>query len=58
MDMITIDVTDLPAARQGGAVTLWGPELPVDEIADCAGTIGYELTTRMPMRTPRVLTSG
>ena len=58
MDMITIDVTDLPAARQGDAVTLWGPELPVDEIADCAGTIGYELTTRMPMRTPRVLTSG
>jgi alanine racemase len=53
MDMITVDVTDLPQASLGDRVILWGPELPATEIARHADTIGYELTTRMPLRTPR-----
>ena len=56
MDMITIDVTDLPGVSIGDEVILWGNGLPVGEIARHAGTIGYELTTRMPARTPRVVT--
>jgi alanine racemase len=55
MDMITIDVTDLEEVNIGDNVILWGEGLPVAEVAEWAGTIGYELTTRMPARTPRVL---
>lgn len=55
MDMITVDVTDLPAVAIGDAVELWGECLPLAEVARHAGTIGYELTTRMPARTPRVV---
>ena len=55
MDMITVDVTDLPPVTVGDPVTLWGEGLPVGEVARHAGTIGYELLTRMPMRTPRVI---
>ena len=50
MDMITVDVTDLEAINAGDPVTLWGPGLPVNEVADAAGTIAYELLTRMTGR--------
>jgi alanine racemase len=55
MDMITVDVTDLPAVNIGDEVILWGEGLPVGEVSQHAGTIGYELTTRMPARTPRIV---
>jgi alanine racemase len=55
MDMITIDVTDLPPVSIGDPVVAWGDGLPLNEVAAHAGTIGYELTTRMPMRTPRIV---
>jgi len=55
MDMITVDVTDLPDVRLGDEVVLWGEGLSVDEIARHVGTIGYELTTRMPARAPRIV---
>ena len=55
MDMISIDVTGLTEVNQGDEVILWGKDLLLVEIAECAGTIGYELTTRMPARTPRVV---
>lgn len=55
MDMLTVDITDLPGVAPGDEVVLWGDPLPVAEIARHAGTIGYELTTRMPARTPRVV---
>ncbi|MEP5569568.1 MAG: alanine racemase [Halioglobus sp.] len=55
MDMITVDVTDLDNIEIGDEVVLWGKELPVREVASHCNTIGYELTTRMPARTPRVL---
>jgi alanine racemase len=55
MDMITVDVTDLAGVEIGDEVILWGPELPAAEVARHAGTIGYELTTRMPPRAPRVV---
>ena len=55
MDMITVDVTDLPQVNIGDEVVLWGKGLPVGEVAQHAGTIGYELVTRMPPRTPRII---
>ncbi|MCG8426079.1 MAG: alanine racemase, partial [Chromatiales bacterium] len=54
MDMITVDVTDLPDTKLGDEVVLWGRGLPMNEVAKHAGTIGYELITRMPLRTPRI----
>lgn len=54
MDMITVDVTDLPSVEIGDRVILWGSGLSVDEIAAHAGTIGYELLCRVTARVPRV----
>ncbi|MBA4284656.1 MAG: alanine racemase [Xanthomonadaceae bacterium] len=43
MDMITVDLRRLPQAAVGDPVTLWGPGLPVEEVATWAGTLAYEL---------------
>ena len=43
MDMMTVDLTGIPGARVGSKAVLWGAGLPIDEVADAAGTIGYEL---------------
>ncbi len=43
MDMIALDLTDVPEAEVGTPVTLWGSSLPVETIATAAGTIAYEL---------------
>jgi alanine racemase len=55
MDMITVDVTDLEHVTPGAEVVLWGAGLPLTEVARCVGTVGYELVTRMPARTQRVI---
>ena len=49
MDLLMLDVTDLPdgAARRGEFATLIGGELGIDEVATAAGTIGYEILTRL-----------
>ena len=54
MDMITVDVTDLPETKLGDEVILWGEGLTANEIADHADTIGYEVMTRMLGRVQRV----
>jgi alanine racemase len=43
MDMLAVDLTPAPHARVGSSVTLWGRGLPIDEVAQASGTIGYEL---------------
>jgi len=50
MDLMTIDLRGVPGASVGDAVTLWGPELPVETIAEHARTIGYELTCSITRR--------
>lgn len=50
MDMIGIDVTDVPSAQCGSGVTLWGDRLPVERVASCAGTIAYELLCGISQR--------
>ncbi|MES2152881.1 MAG: alanine racemase [Pseudomonadota bacterium] len=50
MDMLAVDLTALPAARVGSPVTLWGAGLPIDEVAEAAGTIGYELMCALAPR--------
>lgn len=50
MDMLTVDVTDLPGVAAGDPVVLWGDGVPVEEIARCAGTIPYELICGVSQR--------
>jgi alanine racemase len=49
MDLITIDLRGVDA-KIGDRVTLWGRDLPVEEIAAHAGTISYDLTCGMTKR--------
>lgn len=59
MDMLMIDVTDLPASALDGPVTLIGrdgaEEITVDDLARWAGTINYEILCGISKRVPRVL---
>lgn len=50
MDLLAIDLRGLPNARVGDPVLLWGPGLPVEEVAAAAGTISYELTCGITRR--------
>ena len=57
MDMITVDLTPVPQATTGSVVTLWGQAangavLPIDEVAACAQTVGYELMCGLALRVP------
>jgi alanine racemase len=53
MDMLSVDLTPLPAADIGSKVTLWGDGLPIDEVASAAGTISYELMCAIAPRVRR-----
>ena len=50
MDMITVDVTDLPGVATADPVVLWGEGVPVEEIARHAGTIPYDLICGVSQR--------
>ena len=50
MDMMTVDLTPVANARIGSKVTLWGDGLPIDDVAQAAGTIGYELMCALAPR--------
>ena len=65
MDMVTVDLTPLLASGMqlgtdvgfGSEVTLWGRAsngavLPIDEVAQAAGTVGYELMCALAQRVP------
>ena len=50
MDLLTVDLTELPDVKIGSKVILWGKGLPIDEVANAAGTIGYELMCALAPR--------
>jgi len=57
MDMIAVDLTPVPQAGMGSEVTLWGRAgngvvLGIDEVAQAAGTLGYELMCALAQRVP------
>ncbi|HUQ74441.1 MAG TPA: alanine racemase [Burkholderiales bacterium] len=52
MDMITVDLSDLPQAGIGTPVTLWGEGLSADEVGAAAGTLSYELLCALAPRVP------
>lgn len=53
MDMIAIDLQDCDA-EIGDGVTLWGGDLPLDEVAAWANTIPYTLICGLTARVPRI----
>ena len=61
MDMLAVDLGPVPAARIGSEVTLWGrgpnfaqdgSQLAIDDVAQAAGTLGYELMCALAPRVP------
>ena len=58
MDQTMIDVTRIPAARQGDEVVLIGKqgdeEITVEQVAERLGTINYEVVSEILARVPRV----
>jgi alanine racemase len=55
MDITIFDVTDVPQKdiRAGDYIELFGPNIPLDDVARAAGTIGYELLTGLGLRYER-----
>ena len=67
MDMLTVDLTGLVEAGHhvgfGSEVTLWGRAsngavLGIDEVAQAAGTLGYELMCALAPRVPVLVDEG
>jgi alanine racemase len=58
MDLTMADVTDIPEAREGDAAVLFGDDPGVEEVADRAGTLSYEVLTSVGSRVPRVHVEG
>ncbi len=59
MDLITVDVTDVPGVvARGDLVTLIGPDLPLEAVGAAAGTIGYEVLTNLGRRYHRCYVDG
>ena len=50
MDLAAVDLRAQPDARPGDPVLLWGEGLPVETVAEAAGTIAYELTCSITRR--------
>ena len=50
MDMLHVDLSEIENAGVGSPVTLWGKGMPVDEVAQSAGTVGYELLCALAPR--------
>lgn len=58
MDLLTVDVSDIPEGRvrRGDLAELVGPHVSLDEVANRAGTIGYEVLTSLGERYKRLYT--
>lgn len=55
MDLIMADVSAAPEITEGDIVELIGPSLPVQQVAEWAGTIPWEIFTGLGVRLPRIL---
>ena len=55
MDMVTVNLAGAANARPGDPVELWGSHLSIDEVAQHAGTIGYELMCQVTGRVKRII---
>ncbi|UJP06113.1 MAG: alanine racemase [Nitrosomonas sp.] len=55
MDMLAVDLTSIDSAQLNSPAILWGKGLSVDEVAQHAGTVGYELLCALAPRVGRRL---
>lgn len=53
MDLITLDVTDIPSAAPGDEIEFVGDTISLEEAAHAAGTANYEILTSLGTRFPR-----
>ena len=53
MDLISIDVSEIPDCKIGDWCELWSPDLPITENAKKNNLISYELMTKMSQRVKR-----
>jgi alanine racemase len=58
MDLVTIDVTDIPTTSIGDEVVLLGDGITTEELAKRSQTISYEVFCRISARVPRLYTEG
>ena len=58
MDMLTVDLSRVPAASCQSIVELWGPRVPVETVAAHCDTISYTLMTGLMPRVPRIYING
>jgi alanine racemase len=54
MDMCMLDVTDIPNVTEGDEVIVFGKELPIQQLAEWAHTIPYEILTGISQRVKRI----
>jgi alanine racemase len=54
MDMLMIDITDIPNVKEGDLVEIFGKNLPIQDVAKWSGTIPYEVMTGISQRVKRV----
>jgi alanine racemase len=54
MDMTMIDVTGIPNVKEGDEVIIFGDHLSVQQVAEWAQTIPYEIMTGVSQRVKRV----
>ena len=54
MDMCMVDVSNIPAAKEGDEAIIFGPDLPATVLAGWAGTISYEIMTSVSQRVKRI----
>jgi alanine racemase len=50
MDMLCADLSEIPQARVGSRVVLWGDGVAVESVAQAAGTVGYQLLCALAPR--------
>lgn len=52
MDMLYVDLGKLAQANVGSRVVLWGEDMPIEAVAQAAGTVSYELMCGLSKRVP------
>ena len=53
MDLITLDVSEVPSVHIGSEIEFIGDTISLDEVAEAAGTATYEILTNLGKRLPR-----
>jgi alanine racemase len=54
MDMTMLDISGIKKVKEGDEVIVFGEALPLEKLAEWAGTIPYEIMTGISQRVKRV----